>query len=114
MPALQVVAAETDAEARRLFTSTQQSFCNMQRGRPGPLPPPIDDIEAYWSAEEKARVTHMFMYAVVGSPATVRDGLSRFIQMTGADEVMMAAGIYDHDARLKSFEIAADAMRALA
>jgi luciferase family oxidoreductase group 1 len=111
MPALQVIAADTDADARRLFTSTQQAFANMARGTRGQLPPPIDDIEAYWSPQEKARAEHMLTYAVVGGPATVRDGLARFVELTAADEIMVASMIYDHAARLRSFEIVADAMK---
>jgi luciferase family oxidoreductase group 1 len=111
MPALQVVAADSDGEARRLFTSTQQAFANMHRNARGPLPPPIDDIDAYWSPDEKARAEHMLSYAVVGSPETVKTGLARFIELTDADEIMVAAMIYDHGARLKSFEIVAEVMR---
>jgi luciferase family oxidoreductase group 1 len=113
MPALQVVAADTDRTARRLFTSTQQAFANMHRNARGPLPPPIDDIDAYWSPAERAQAEHMLAYAVVGSPETVRAGLARFIALTAADEIMVAAMIYDHGARLRSFEIVAEAMRAL-
>jgi luciferase family oxidoreductase group 1 len=112
MPALQVIAAESDAEARRLFTSTQQSFANMSRGTRGQLPPPIDDIETYWSPEEKARAEHMLSYAVVGGPETVKAGLRRFVALTAADEIMVASMIYDHSARLRSFEIVAEAMKA--
>jgi luciferase family oxidoreductase group 1 len=112
MPALQVIAAETDAEARRLFTSTQQTFANMQRGTRGQLPPPIDDIETYWSPDEKARASHMLRYAVVGGPETVRDGLRRFVELTSANEIMVASMVYDHAARLRSFEIVAEAMKA--
>jgi luciferase family oxidoreductase group 1 len=114
MPALQVIAADTDAAARRLFTSTQQAFANMSRGTRGQLPPPIDDIDAYWSPEEKARAEHMLSYAVVGGPKTVKDGLARFIELTGADEIMAASMVYDHAARLRSFEIVAEAMKSLA
>ena len=113
MPALQVVAADTDAEALRLFTSTQQAFANMQRNARGPLPAPIDDIEAYWSPAERARAMHMLTYAVVGSPEKVRAGLKRFIDLTAADEVMIAGQIHDHAARVRSFEIVAEAMKGL-
>jgi luciferase family oxidoreductase group 1 len=113
MPALQVVAADTDAEARYLFTSTQQAFANMHRGTRGRLPPPIDDIAAYWSPPERAQAEHMLAYAVVGGPDTVREGLARFVAETKADEVMVAAMIYDHTARLRSFEIVAEVLRAL-
>ncbi len=113
MPALQVVAADSEAQARRLFTSTQQAFANMQRNARGPLPAPIDDIENYWSPAEKERASHMLTYAVVGGPETVRAGLSKFIELTAADEVMIAGQIFDHAARLRSFEIVAEAMQTL-
>jgi alkanesulfonate monooxygenase SsuD/methylene tetrahydromethanopterin reductase-like flavin-dependent oxidoreductase (luciferase family) len=86
----------------------------MQRNARGPLPPPIDDIETYWSPEEKARAEHMLQYAAVGAPETVRAKLRAFIDLTSADEVMIAGQIYDHAARLRSFEIVAAAMRSLA
>ena len=111
MPALQVVAADSDAEARRLFTSTQQAFANIHRNARGPLPPPIDDIETYWSPAEKAQAGHMLARAVVGGPETVRVGLQAFISETAADEVMVAAMIYDHTARLRSFEIVAEVLK---
>ncbi len=114
MPALQVVAADTDEEARHLFTSTQQAFANMQRNARGPLPPPIDDIEAYWSPQEKARATHMLTYAVVGGPQTVREGLKKFVDLTDADEIMIAGQVFDHAARLRSYEIVAEVMRQMA
>ena len=113
MPALQVIAADSDAEARRLFTSTQQTFVNMRRGTRGLLPPPIDDIETYWTEQEKAQAGHMLTYAVVGGPETVRAGLRRFIELTAADEVMVTGSVYDHAARLRSFAIVAEAMKTL-
>jgi luciferase family oxidoreductase group 1 len=114
MPALQIVAADTDAEARWLFTSTQQAFANMSRNARGPLPPPIDDIDAYWSPAEKARAEQMLTYAIVGSPDTVREKLAAFIALTAADEVMIAAMIFDHAARLRSFEIVSEEAKSLA
>ncbi|HEX7082426.1 MAG TPA: LLM class flavin-dependent oxidoreductase [Gammaproteobacteria bacterium] len=103
-----VIAAETDAAARKLFTSAQQSFANLLRGTRGQLPPPIDDIEAYWTPLERAQASRMLACSFVGSRATVRDGLRRFIDETGADEVIVAAAIYDHTARLRSYEILAE------
>lgn len=114
MLGLNVVAADTDAEAQRLFTSLQQQFVNLQRGRPGPLLPPVDSIERRWSATEQASVTHVLRYAVVGAPETVRRGLDAFIAQTGADELLVTAQIFDHAARLRSFEIVAKARDALA
>jgi len=103
-----VIAAETDAEARRLFTSAQQAFTNLLRGARGQLLPPIDDIERYWSPHEKAQAQRMLACAYVGSPATIRAGLDGFLADTGADEVIVAAAIYDHAARLRSYEILAE------
>jgi luciferase family oxidoreductase group 1 len=108
MVGVNVVAAETDAEARRLFTSAQQSFTNLLRGTRGQLRPPIDDIETYWTPAEKARASGMLACAFVGSRDTVRRGLESFIEKTGADELMVASAIYDHEARLRSYEILAD------
>jgi luciferase family oxidoreductase group 1 len=108
-----VFAAETDAEARRLFTSTQQRVTDMFRGTRGLLPPPIDDIESYWTPAEKAQVQRMLACSFVGSPETVRQGLERFIAQTGADEIMVSAMIYDHQARMKSYEILADVAKTL-
>ena len=100
-----VVVAPTDAEARRLFTSVQQSFANLVRGARGKLPPPIDDIDAYWSPLERAQAERMLACAFVGSPDTVRRELGAFVERTQADEVIVAAAIYDHEARLRSYEL---------
>jgi luciferase family oxidoreductase group 1 len=108
MPGIGVIAAETDAEAQRLATSLQQQFVNLRRGRPGPLQPPIEGAERDWSPMERAMLDEAFACAVVGSPATVRAGLERFIARTGADELMVTAQVYDHAARLRSFEIVAE------
>jgi luciferase family oxidoreductase group 1 len=110
MPTLNVIAAGTDIEARRQFTTLQQAFANIGRGRPALIKPPIDDIEQIWTAEEKLRATHMLTYSIVGGPATVRNGLRRFIEATAADELMIAATLHDHDARVRSYEIAAEAV----
>jgi luciferase family oxidoreductase group 1 len=103
-----VVAAGSDAEAKKLFTSAQQSFANLFRGTRGKLPPPIDDIESYWSPLEKAQASRMLACSIVGSRSAVRDGLERLIGETAADEVIVAAAIYDHRERLASYEILAD------
>ncbi len=108
MVGVNVIAAETDAEARRLFTSPQQQFANRFRGTRGQLPPPIDDIEAYWSPAEKAQVQKMLACSFVGSPETVRSGLEKFAHETGADELIVASAIYDHAARLRSYELLAE------
>jgi luciferase family oxidoreductase group 1 len=102
-----VIAADTDAEARRLFTSIQQSFANLFRGTRGQMRPPIDDIDTYWSASERAQASGMLSCSFVGSRGTVTRELSRFVAETGADELMVASSIYDHAARLRSYEILA-------
>ena len=107
MIGVNVVAADTDAEARYLFTTVQQAFTNLARGRPGPQQPPIDDIEQYWSPSEKLRASHMLKYAVVGAPDTVREGLQRLVSTTQADELMVVSNIYDHVKRVRSYEIVA-------
>ena len=112
MVGVNVIAADTDEAARRLFTSAQQSFANRQRGARGLLPPPIDDIETYWSSAEKAEAARAQACSFVGSAATVREKLSSFIERTGADELMVAAAIYDHEARLRSYELLAEAANA--
>jgi luciferase family oxidoreductase group 1 len=110
MVAANVVAADDDAEARRLFTSAQQTFTNMLRRRRGRLPPPIDDIESFWTPEEKAHVSQMLGRSFVGSPDTVRAGLEAFAEETEADELIVASAIHDHAARLRSYELLADAV----
>ena len=117
MLGLNVFAADTDAQARRLFTSLQQAFINLRTGRPGPLPPPAEDMQA--RIEESgagAMLDNALRCSVVGSPETVRRGLEDFVAETGADEIMVTAQIFDHAARLRSFEITAQAagQRALA
>jgi luciferase family oxidoreductase group 1 len=107
MVGVNVFVAETDAEARRLFTSPQQAFTNAVRGRRSKLQPPIDDIEEYWTPPEKAHVSQMLACSFVGSAETVRRDLERFIELTEADELIVTAAIYDHAARLRSYEILA-------
>ncbi len=102
-----VFAAETDAEARRIFTSAQQQFTRRVRGTRGKLPPPIDDIETYWTPAEKEQASAMLKYSFVGSLGTVRSGLQQFIDETGVEELIVASAIYDHPARLRSYEILA-------
>jgi len=105
-----VFGAETDAEARRLFTSAQQQFTRMVRGARGKLPPPIDDIETYWTPAEKEQASAMLKYSFVGSLDTVRSGLQQFVDETGVEELIVASAIYDHPARLRSYEILAQLM----
>jgi luciferase family oxidoreductase group 1 len=103
-----VFAAETDAEARRLFTSAQMQFLSLVRGRPGKLPAPVDSIDDLCTAAERAAIDQRTRYAAVGSPETVRRRLHEFLEQTHADEIIVTGQIYDHAARLRSFEIAAE------
>ena len=105
--AIAVFAADTDAAAARLFTSLQQSFVKLRRGAPGPLPPPVDRMDGLWTPAEQAGVEHAFREAVVGSRATVQRGLAAFLRRTRVDELMVTAAIFDHAARLRSFELVA-------
>ncbi|MDP1632236.1 MAG: LLM class flavin-dependent oxidoreductase [Caulobacter sp.] len=114
MLALNVFAAETDAEAQLLFTSLQQAFVNLATGMPGRLPPPVAGYEARLDGSARARLGQALRCSVVGSRDTVRKGLAEFIARTGADELIIAAQIHDHAARLRSFEITAEAGRELA
>jgi luciferase family oxidoreductase group 1 len=105
MLGVNVFAADTDEEARRLFTSLQQAFLNLRRGRPGRLPPPDEGFESRLAPFERAMLDQVLTYAIVGSHDVVREGLERFIASTGADELMLTAQIFDHAARLRSYEI---------
>ncbi len=107
MVGLNVIVADSDEQAQRLFTSLQQRFLGMQRGQHGPLPPPVDDMDALWSPAEKAGVARMLAESVVGSPVTVRAGLRATAERTGADEFIVASALHDFDARLRSYELLA-------
>lgn len=108
MLGLNVVAADTQAEARRLFTTQQQSFVNLRRGRPGLIPPPIDDIESWWSPQEKHGVQRALACAVVGDARQVAEGIAAFAERHRPDELLLTANVFDHAARVRSFEIAAE------
>ena len=111
MLGLTVVAADTDAEAGRLFTSLQQAFINLRTGRAGPLPPPVDDISAILNPGEHALLEQTLSRSVVGGPATVKAGVDAFIARNRPDELILTAQIFDHTARRRSFEIVAAVMR---
>jgi len=112
MLGLTICAADTDAEAARLFTSLQQQWTLLRRGSPAPLPPPVDTMEGRWTPAEKAGLEHALSRAIVGSPETVRKQLDAFIAETAADEIMITSQVYDHAARLRSFEIVAEIQNA--
>jgi luciferase family oxidoreductase group 1 len=102
-----IYAADSDNEARRLFTSAQLQVLSLIRGHPGKLPPPVDRMDDFWTPEERAAIQHRSQYSAVGSPETVRNRLQQLLEQTRADELIVTAQIYDHTARLNSFEIAA-------
>lgn len=105
---INVIAADSDAEARRLFTSPQQQFTHLLRGSAGRLPAPVDDIECWWSPLERAKVSAMLACSFVGSRDTLRRALNRFHLETGVDELIVVSAIHDHSARLRSYEILAE------
>lgn len=107
MAGINVIAADTDEEARRLATTQQMSFVNLFRGVRQLSQPPIDDMDSYWSPAEKAQVQNLMSRSVVGAPDTVRAGIEAFVAETGVDELMVVSDIYDHAARLHSFELIA-------
>jgi luciferase family oxidoreductase group 1 len=109
-----IFAAESDAEANRLVTSMQQAFVNLRSGRPTQLPPPSEGYESQLPPAAKAMLADVLASSAVGSPDTVRRALTAFIERTKPDELMMTSQIFDHSARLRSYEIAADIRSTLA
>jgi len=107
MLGVNIFAADTDAEARVLYSSLQQAFLNLRRGRPGKLPPPIENFDAEVDRAGRAMLADALACSIVGGPQTIREGLRAFIAATGADELMVTAQIFDHTARKRSFEILA-------
>jgi luciferase family oxidoreductase group 1 len=114
MLAFNVFAAETDAEGWRLRSSMAQAFLNLRTGHPGPLPRPVSDLEGRYDPMLLAQVDRALSCSATGSPASVRDALAAFIDRHAPDELNLTGQIHDHAARLRSFEIAAEAMRGLA
>jgi luciferase family oxidoreductase group 1 len=108
MICVNVLAADSDAEARRQFSSHQQIFVNLRRGRAGQIPPPLDDIDAWWSPEEKVMADHMLRYSMVGSLETVESTVHAFINKHQPNELMFTSLAYDQAARLRSLEIVAE------
>jgi luciferase family oxidoreductase group 1 len=101
-----VVAAESDDEARYLFTSYQQSFVSLRRGRPMPVPPPVEGYELDLGPLERLQLQPILDMAIVGDPERVRRRLREFIATPGADEIIIASQLFDHEARVRSYEIA--------
>ncbi|KIL49399.1 LLM class flavin-dependent oxidoreductase [Jeotgalibacillus soli] len=111
MVGVNIVAAETDEEAERLATTLQQQFLNLVRNNEVPLQPPVESMDNLWTEYEKAALRQQLGSSIIGSPATVKEKLQKFINETQADEIMVVGQIYDHAARLRSFEIVADIMK---
>ena len=103
-----IIAAESDDEARRLATTQQMSFANIFRGARGLSQPPIDDIETYWTPMEKAQAMRMLARSIVGSRKTVREGVAALVEETQADELIVVSDVYEHVQRLRSFELIAE------
>ncbi|HEY9427315.1 MAG TPA: LLM class flavin-dependent oxidoreductase [Gemmatimonadaceae bacterium] len=113
MLGVNVVAADTPEEARYLFSSLQQMFVNIRRGEPGPMPPPVTDFDSRLPPWERAQIEENLAASIVGGPDEVREGVARFAERTGADELIVSSPIYDHDARLRSFTLLMQARDAL-
>lgn len=103
-----VIAADTDQEALHLSTTLYQAFLNVIRGKALPLQPPVESMAPLWDANERFAVNQMLRYSFVGSPSTVQEELQAFLDETQVDELMVASGLYDHKARLRSYELLAE------
>jgi len=106
-----IYAADSDAEARRIFSSAQLQAVNLLRNRPGKVPPPVDNIDDLLDPDERIAVRHRTRYAVVGSPDAAGRRLEEIFKETEADEIILTAQIFDHTARLRSFNMAASILR---
>ncbi|WP_029191435.1 LLM class flavin-dependent oxidoreductase [Paenibacillus elgii] len=111
MVGVNVIAADTDEEAERLGTTLQQQFLNLIRGHEAPLPPPVDSMDGLWSEHEKQALQNQLGSSIFGSPETVKEKLQAFLDATQADEIMVVGHVYDHQARLRSYEIVADIVK---
>ena len=107
MACISIFAADTEHEAARLRTSLEQQFINLRRGNPGPLNPPLKSTDGLWTDLERHGVEHALRESIIGSPDKVQSGIDAFIKKTGVDELMVTGHIFDHTARLRSFEIVA-------
>jgi alkanesulfonate monooxygenase SsuD/methylene tetrahydromethanopterin reductase-like flavin-dependent oxidoreductase (luciferase family) len=110
---MNVVAADTDEEAQHLFTSLQQNVIRMRRNTRGQFPPPIDNLDDFCEPHEKATAAHALQCSAVGSLETIKQEMQRWMDLTGANEVLVTGQLFDHQARLRSFEIAAQAAQTL-
>ncbi len=106
-----IIAAETNEEAKFLATSQQMSFANLVRGDRKLTQPPIDDIDTYWTPEEKLRASHMLNFSIIGDRETVKRGVDALLARTNADELMIVSDMYDPDKRLRSFEIISEVLK---
>ena len=106
-----VFAAQSDEQAQVLATSMQQAFVNLRTGRPSKLQPPVPGYLESLPAEARAMLDEVLSCSAIGSPTAVREALHAFVERTGADELMITSQIFDHDARMRSYEITAQATR---
>ena len=113
MVGVNIIVADTDTEARRLATTQQMSTTHLLRGDRCPSKAPIDDIDTYWSPEEKRQAQRMLANSIIGSPDTVRQGLKELLERTRANELMIVSDVYDHALRLRSYERIAQVMQSL-
>ena len=111
MVGVNVIAADTDAQANYLSTSMQQQFLALARNRPGQLPPPVDNMDDYCTEDEKAAIASRISSSIVGNPETVQEQLQAFLDKTQADEMIVNAQFYDHQACLHSYEIVSQVVK---
>ncbi len=111
MVAIQVIAAETDAQARRLFTTPLQRFLRLIRNRPVELVPPVDSMDGLWNSMEQSAVESRLGAAIVGSNARVKAGLEKLVRDTAADEIIVVTDLYEHADRLESYQRVAELAR---
>jgi len=111
MAAMTVFAAETDAEAELIASSQQQSFVRLRTGQPGKLPPPVAGYRDSLPGQAQAMLAHIGQASAIGAPATVREAIGRFVERTGADEIIVAGAAYDPAARERSLELTVEALR---
>jgi len=115
MVGLNIIAGETDLEAKRLATSQQVSFADLVRGQPSLLQPPIEQIEDYefWTPQVEAQANQMLACRIVGGPETVRSELRSFLDRTAADELIIVSDLFDSEKRFRSFELVAEIVQSM-